>query len=84
AILEHSTQLVKAGGVLQYSTCTLNPAENEQIAERFLGEHPEFSPRVLPLTTCFEAAGRISSHTITFFPHIHKTDGFFIAGFQKK
>ncbi len=84
AILQRSAELVKAGGVLQYSTCTLNPAENEQIAERFLSEHPEFSPRVLPLASCFEAAGLTPSHTITLFPHIHKTDGFFIAGFQKK
>jgi len=84
AILERSAEMVKAGGVLQYSTCTLNPAENEQIAERFLAEHTEFSPRVLPLTTCFEASGLSPSHTITLFPHIHKTDGFFIAGFEKK
>ncbi len=84
AILERSAELVKAGGVLQYSTCTLNPAENEQVAERFLREHKEFSPRVLPLTTCFEAAGKTPSHILTLLPHIHKTDGFFIAGFEKK
>ncbi len=83
AILERSAQLVKAGGVLQYSTCTLNPAENEQIAERFLCEHSEFSPRVLPLKSCFEAVGKAPSHMLTLFPHIHNTDGFFIAGFQK-
>ena len=84
AILERSAELVKAGGVLQYSTCTLNPAENEQIAERFLSEHTEFSPRVLPVSTCFEALGETPSHILTLFPHIHKTDGFFIAGFEKK
>ncbi len=84
AILERSAELLKAGGVLQYSTCTLNPAENEQIVERFLSEHAEFSPRVLPLKACFEAAGAAPSHILTLFPHIHKTDGFFIAGFEKK
>lgn len=84
AILERSAELLKAGGVLQYSTCTLNPAENEQIVQRFLSEHTEFSPRVLPLKTCFEAVGAAPSHILTLFPHIHKTDGFFIAGFEKK
>ena len=84
AILERSAELVKADGVLQYSTCTLNPAENEWIVERFLREHPEFSPRILPLDTYFEAAGVAPSHMLTLFPHIHNTDGFFIAGFQKK
>lgn len=82
-ILERSAQLVRPGGVLQYSTCTLNPAENEEIAERFLREHPEFSPRVLPIPPCFEALGKEPSHAITLFPSIHGSDGFFIAGFTK-
>lgn len=83
-ILERSAELVKPGGVLQYSTCTLNPAENEAVVSRFLAEHPEFSPRLLPLEACFEAMGAAVSHTITLFPHVHGTDGFFIAGFCKK
>ncbi len=82
-ILERSAQLVKPGGVLQYSTCTLNPAENEAIVARFLREHPEFSPRVLPLEGCFAALGQAPSHCITLFPSVHQTDGFFIAGFIK-
>ncbi len=83
-ILESSALLVKSGGVLQYSTCTLNPAENEQIAERFLREHPEFEPRILPLDACFAAADAAPSYCITLMPHVHGTDGFFIAGFSKK
>ncbi len=83
-ILESSAALVKDGGVLQYSTCTLNPAENEQVVARFLAEHTEFSPRILPLDACFEAAGLLPSHQITLFPPVHGTDGFFIAGFCKK
>ena len=83
-ILECSAQLVKSGGVLQYSTCTLNPAENEAIVERFLREHPEFSPRILPLDACFAAAGLAPSHYITLLPPVHGTDGFFIAGFCKQ
>ncbi len=83
-ILERSAEMVRSGGVLQYSTCTLNPAENERVAERFLKEHPEFSPRILPLDSCFAAAGLTPSHTITLFPPVHGTDGFFIAGFCKK
>ncbi len=84
AILERGAELVKSGGVLQYSTCTLNPAENEQVVERFLREYPEFAPRVLPLEACFAAAGLSPSHTITLFPPVHGTDGFFIAGFYKR
>lgn len=83
-ILESSAEMVRPGGILQYSTCTLNPAENEAIAERFLREHPEFSPRTLPLNSCFAALGKQPSYTITLFPHVHGTDGFFVAGFCKK
>ncbi len=83
-ILEQSAAMVKSGGVLQYSTCTLNPAENEQVTRRFLQEHPEFEPRELPVPALFKAAGLRPSHQITLFPPIHGTDGFYIAGFRKK
>lgn len=83
-ILERSAEMVKSGGVLQYSTCTLNPAENEAVASRFLREHPEFSPRVLPIERCFAMLGSKPSHMITLLPPVHGTDGFFIAGFCKK
>lgn len=83
-ILEASAAMVRSGGVLQYSTCTLRPEENEQIVSRFLTEHPDFSPRVLPLDVCFQRAGREPSHMITLFPGEQESDGFFIAGFIKK
>ena len=82
-ILEQSAKLVAVGGFLQYSTCTLNPAENEKISEWFLHSHPDFAPRILPIGEQFAALGVPPSHSITLFPHIHGTDGFFIAGFVK-
>ncbi len=82
-ILSQAAKLVCVGGVLQYSTCTLRPEENEQVVEAFLTSHPAFSPRLLPLDTCFAQAGLPVSHQITLFPHIHGTDGFFIAAFTK-
>lgn len=83
AVLCRSAEMVKPGGVLQYSTCTLNPAENEAVAARFLREHPGFSPRTLPLAWFFERGGAAPSHEITLFPPVHGTDGFYIASFQK-
>lgn len=83
SILHQSAQLLRVGGVLQYSTCTLNPAENEKVAERFLNEHPGFAPRPLPLPACFALSHTPPSHQITLFPPVHHTDGFYIAGFIK-
>ncbi len=73
-ILSASANYVRQGGTIVYSTCTINPAENEEVVKHFLGTHPEFS------ATEF-AFGDIKSHggMFTAYPHIHKTDGFFIS-----
>lgn len=82
-ILEQGAKLVRPGGVLQYSTCTLRPEENQAVVQAFLENHTEFIPRLLPIEPCFAAAGLPVSHEITLFPHIHGSDGFYIAGFTK-
>ncbi len=84
SILSQAAKLVRVGGVLQYSTCTLRREENEAVATAFLESHPSFAPRLLPITACFERAGVPVSHEITLMPHIHGSDGFYIAGFVRK
>ncbi len=83
-ILCRTADMVKPGGVLQYSTCTLRREENEAVAAAFLEKRPDFAPRVLPLDDCFAKAGLSPSHCLTLFPHVHDTDGFFIAGFVRR
>ena len=41
-ILEAAASYVKQGGTLVYSTCTVNPDENEKQVEAFCSRHPEF------------------------------------------
>jgi len=41
-LLSRSALVVKPGGVLVYSTCSLEPEENRGMVEAFLAEHPEF------------------------------------------
>lgn len=43
AILNNVCQYVKKGGIIVYSTCTMNKKENEKQIERFLKEHNMFS-----------------------------------------
>lgn len=81
SILTISAKYLKPGGVLVYSTCSLNKKENEDVFYRFLGEHKDFEPiRVLPEV---ERAAE-DGDTLTLMPHIHGSDGFFISAFRRR
>ncbi len=73
SILKSSSRYLKPGGILAYSTCTLNPAENEEITDRFVAENPDFSYEAIRTRTIRSERG------VTLYPHIHGTDGFYIA-----
>ncbi len=83
-ILHHAAGFVKSGGVLLYSTCTLNPKENNRNAERFLAEHQDFAPLPLMLPEGFQRGIPEKDNELTLLPHLHGTDGFFISLFKRK
>ena len=77
-ILKCSAKYLKVGGIMVYSTCTLNPAENEGVVSAFLSENPDFS--LVP----FAPRGVVSDAVgVTLMPHVHGTDGFYIAKLRK-
>ena len=79
-ILCNSAAYVRPGGLLVYSTCTLNPAENERVCERFLLENKSYSiekPAGLALKEC------TVNGFVTIFPQQFHSDGFFFAMFRK-
>ena len=80
-ILCNAVNYLKPGGRLVYSTCTLNPAENEEVCERFLSEHSDF--RVADYCSNIPRANK-NDKFLTLMPHIHGTDGFFVAAFERK
>ena len=51
-ILKKASAKVKLGGILVYATCSMSQIENEQVVEKFLDEHSDFSldPIIHPLT----------------------------------
>jgi len=53
-ILDDAAKLCAPGGALLYSTCTLNPEENEGVAESFLQAHPDFTVEEIT-TVCLPA-----------------------------
>lgn len=67
-ILDNAKRYVKPGGRLVYSTCTLNRAENEDIAEAFASENADFIMKEQRINLIGENGG----------------DGFFYAVFERK
>ena len=74
---------VKSGGVLTYSTCSITIEENEMVIERFLKWHPEFA--LDEMHPKFGVPGlRGLDKCQRLYPHIHKSNGFFIAKLLKQ
>ena len=83
-LLRNAATHLKNGGVLVYSTCSIEPQENEEIIHRFLAEFPmytvEHARTFLP---------HLPSNALTpegfvqTFPHEHGVDGTFAARLRK-
>ena len=83
--LDHLSPLVKPGGVMVFSVCSMEPEENEGVVKRFLKNHPNFAisnhrtieeKSVLPFLD--------QSGFLRTFPHNHQMDGFFAARLQRR
>lgn len=72
-MLLQSAKYVKKGGVLVYSTCTIDERENQEMMTRFLEAHDEFVREPINGTD-----------DLQMYPHIHHTDGFYICKLRKK
>jgi 16S rRNA (cytosine967-C5)-methyltransferase len=68
-LIRQAAKLVRGGGKLIYSTCSLLTEENEAQVESFVAEHPEFS-RAQP--------------DLVLTPRQHGTDGFFGAVLERR
>lgn len=84
-ILANAAELVRRGGELVYSTCSVEPEENEDVVEGFLGQSPGFEPAephwVQPERN---ASGLVTpAGTIRTWPQRDDVDGFFVAAFTK-
>lgn len=79
-ILCNAVKYLRDGGRLVYSTCTLNPKENDEVCDRFLAEHSDFEAvEIMPELRRYSENDKY----LTLMPHIHSTDGFFVAAFRK-
>ena len=93
AILQSAARLVKSGGRLVYATCSVLPEENEAIAEAFSAANPDFEPQdAKSLLEALKvegaeglcAGGEDGTRYLRLWPHLHATDGFFAAVWNRK
>lgn len=82
-ILQNAVTYVKPGGIMMYSTCTMNPSENEEMVRwicRTFDFEPESMAPYMPKGLQKEA----DKGFIQLLPGVHETDGFFLARLRKK
>lgn len=82
-ILDEAARVLKTGGILVYSTCTITKEENEKQVEAFLKRHPDFSLDE-DLAKALPNVSGIKGGMKQFLPHLDGVDGFFIARFIKR
>ncbi len=82
-LLENAIKILKPGGILVYSTCSLYPEEGEfQIAKIMDALVPLFLPSWIEKS--YMIKNENISGTGRLFPAIHKTQGFFVGKFKKR
>lgn len=83
-ILHTVSSYVKPGGVLMYSTCTINQAENQENVQWFLEKHPEYRLADIRDSLCDALKKDVEeSGMLQLLPGIHESDGFFLAKMKK-
>ncbi|RHW39697.1 16S rRNA (cytosine(967)-C(5))-methyltransferase RsmB [Lysinibacillus yapensis] len=82
-LLNNAVKVLKKGGRLVYSTCTVNKEENEETVKAFLTSHPEMEPADLE-NLPKELLERSQHGMLQVFPQDFGSDGFFVAAFRKK
>jgi len=82
SILTEAAQLVKPGGILTYSTCTVDKEENEGTVQYFLENFPDFEAYSLHVPATIQPF--VQNNCLQIFPQDFGSDGFFIACFKKR
>lgn len=80
-ILDNVASMLKVGGILTYSTCTMLRKENQMTIDEFLTQHPEFE--LLKTQTDKKVKADRTDLSLNIYPDDFGSDGFFIANMKK-
>ncbi len=80
-LIDSAAAIVRVGGILVYSTCSIEPEENEEVIKSFLSEHSNFAIDPMPETVLGMFVGADKFLRIT--PYEHKLDGMFAARLKR-
>lgn len=81
-ILERASVCVRPGGLLIYSTCSLEPEENDAPVDAFLAAHPEFVLEAPPAGSVPDTV--LDQGRLRVLPHRHGVDGSFAARLRRR
>lgn len=76
-IINEVSKILKPGGELIYSTCTISSLENQDVVNQFLEEHKDYKQEIVELPN--NQLTHDLDGSITIYPHQYETDGFYIA-----
>ncbi|WP_138497324.1 16S rRNA (cytosine(967)-C(5))-methyltransferase [Nostoc sp. PA-18-2419] len=82
-LLAHTSNFVKPGGILVYATCTLHPAENEEVILEFLAKSPNWQIESANSLEFPDSACTSSKGWFKVWPHRQDMDGFFMVRLRK-
>ena len=83
AILDAVAPMVKVGGTLVYSTCSILPQENEEQIKLFLARHPEYEVLRMGAELPEKLAAHEGEYGLQMFAHRDGTDGFYVCRLRR-